>query len=225
MTAYDFQAPLQSKVYGTRHLSEAFKDSPLDFFILLTSLSGTIGSRGQANYAAGNTFQDSLAHSKLSSKTHYITLNLGMIEGTAVYEDSVGRDRSQNLRLQGIIPVKSQELLALLDYAISSQAREDQCRHVVFGISGTSIQKATDATPTTRSAMFAHVRNPDDSAQRSASVSGPKSHTKAITYAHRLVEVHHIMTIATIHKLSSLLALEYEKIDVESPLSDFGIDS
>lgn len=225
MTARDFQVPLQPKFHGTYHLSEALRNSPLDFFIMLTSLSGTIGSRGQANYAAANTFQDALAHSQLSSKTHYISLNVGMIEGTSAYEDSVGHARSQNLLLQGFIPVKSEELVAFLDYAISPQAREDQCRHAVFGINGRSIHKADDATPTTRSAMFIHVRNSDDSTVRNESISGRESRTKAVTNAHSLVEVHQIIIKAIVDKLANLIALEHEKINLESPLSDFGIDS
>ncbi|KAI8175177.1 hypothetical protein K4K51_007770 [Colletotrichum sp. SAR 10_75] len=34
----------------------------LDFFILLSSVSGVIGNSAQGNYCAGNTFEDVLAH-------------------------------------------------------------------------------------------------------------------------------------------------------------------
>jgi KR domain len=34
----------------------------MDFFIMLSSVSSIIGNVGQANYAAGNTFEDALAH-------------------------------------------------------------------------------------------------------------------------------------------------------------------
>lgn len=225
MTSGDFQIPLQTKLYGTRHLSEAFTDLHLDFFIMLSSLSGTIGTKGQANYAAGNTFQDAFSHSQINSKTHYITLNLGMIEGTAIYENSEGRARSQNLLLQGFIPIKSKELLAFLDYAMSSQARVDQCRQAIIGIDGRSIEEAEDATPTTKTAMFVHVRSAYNNKIRSTSNTSAESRKKAIADAHSLLEVHQIITTAIVHKLSNLIALQHDKINVESPLSDFGIDS
>ncbi|KAK1950802.1 polyketide synthase, partial [Colletotrichum sublineola] len=34
----------------------------LDFFILMSSVSGVIGNSAQADYCAGNTFEDALAH-------------------------------------------------------------------------------------------------------------------------------------------------------------------
>lgn len=68
MTVEDFNVPLLTKLYGTKYLSEAFAKPSLDFFIMLSSLSGIVGSRGQANYAAGNTFQDAFAQSQRKSK-------------------------------------------------------------------------------------------------------------------------------------------------------------
>lgn len=225
MTADNFQVPLQTKVYGTRHLSDAFKKMSLDFFVMLSSLSGTIGTKGQANYAAGNTFQDSFAHNQMNSKTHYISLNLGMIEGTAVYENSEGRSRSKNLLSQGFISVKSEELLAFLDYAISSQARKDQCRQAIIGIDGRSIAEAEDATPTTKNGMFIHVRSSYSNKLHGTSGSCNDNRKQTIADAKSLPEVHQIINAAVVKKLSSLIALEHDRINLESPLSEFGIDS
>lgn len=222
MNVHDFQLPLQPKVYGTRSLYQAFESSDLDFFIMLSSLSGTIGTRGQANYAAGNTFQDALANNQTVSKTHYISLNIGMVEGAAVYKDEKGKAREQNLLQHGLIPVKSEELLAFLDYSISPQAREDPCRQAIIGIDGRSIYEAENRIPTTRSGIFNHVRGAYNGLARS---DAAESHQKAIANAQSRVEVHRIIATAIVHKLSSLIALEDHKIELESPLSEFGINS
>ncbi|CAP62086.1 uncharacterized protein PODANS_5_380 [Podospora anserina S mat+] len=59
MTHNDWEAVMGPKVEGTWNLHKAFSDESLDFFVLFGSSSGVWGNRGQANYAAANTFLDS----------------------------------------------------------------------------------------------------------------------------------------------------------------------
>jgi amino acid adenylation domain-containing protein len=49
------------KVAGTVNLDRAIGAAPLDFFVLLASLSGVVGNSGQADYAAANAFMDGFA--------------------------------------------------------------------------------------------------------------------------------------------------------------------
>ena len=224
MTADDFQVPLHTKVRGTLNLSEEFKTSNLDFFIMLSSLSGIVGSRGQANYAAGNTFQDALANYHEKSETNYLALDLGMIEDTAVYNDMEGQVRVRNLFRQGWVPIKDEELLGLFAYAISPEARKDKYREIVTGIDGRSIHEAENATPATRGAMFAHVRS------SYTSKDDPKTYAReswkqAVARAQRLGEARQIITAAISQQLSKIVALDQDKITQESPLLDFGLDS
>ncbi|MCR4443548.1 MAG: SDR family NAD(P)-dependent oxidoreductase, partial [Peptococcaceae bacterium] len=71
---------LAPKVKGLVNLDEASKDVPLDFFILFSSLSGSLGNPGQADYAAANAFMDAYAcyRSELaaSGKRHGRTISL-----------------------------------------------------------------------------------------------------------------------------------------------------
>jgi len=55
---------LAPKVDGAWHLHELSRDAPLDFFVMFASSAGLFGSPGQANYAAANTFLDTLAHAR-----------------------------------------------------------------------------------------------------------------------------------------------------------------
>lgn len=224
MTAEDWQLPLQTKVQGTRNLDEAFKSSSLDFFVMLSSLSGVIGTRGQANYAAGNTYQDAFAQDRVNSQTAYIALDLGMIEHSAAYENKAGQVRAQNLLRQGLIPIKSEQLNAVLEWVLSPDSCRRRPGQFAIGIDGASIHEAENATPTTKSAMFIHVRGAQETKApiRNALSLG---HKTSITAADTLDEAKNIISEATSQKVASLISVGKDDIDQDRSLQDFGLDS
>ncbi|VXD25119.1 SDR family NAD(P)-dependent oxidoreductase [Planktothrix paucivesiculata] len=61
-TASEFQSVLAPKVDGVINLDRATKELTLDFFILFSSLAGSIGNVGQVDYACANAFMDAYAH-------------------------------------------------------------------------------------------------------------------------------------------------------------------
>ena len=61
LTAEKFEQVFAPKVKGSWNLHNLTKNDDLDFFVLFSSITAAIGSRGQANYSAANTFQDALA--------------------------------------------------------------------------------------------------------------------------------------------------------------------
>ncbi|WP_028545526.1 type I polyketide synthase [Paenibacillus taiwanensis] len=56
-----FENVFKTKVGGSYYLHEALKDEPLDFFVMMSSISSVVGNMGQANYAAANYFMNVLA--------------------------------------------------------------------------------------------------------------------------------------------------------------------
>lgn len=62
-----FSRVFEPKIYGSWLLHECTKSLELDFFILQSSLLSLLGSAGQANYSASNTFLDSLAAHRRSA--------------------------------------------------------------------------------------------------------------------------------------------------------------
>jgi acyl transferase domain-containing protein/thioesterase domain-containing protein/acyl carrier protein len=61
-TASEFQWVLTPKVDGVIHLDQATKELNLDFFVLFSSLAGSIGNVGQVDYACANAFMDAYAY-------------------------------------------------------------------------------------------------------------------------------------------------------------------
>ncbi|KAJ8130428.1 hypothetical protein O1611_g3200 [Lasiodiplodia mahajangana] len=61
MSHAQWEVTIRSKVDTSWNLHQLLPPGTLDFFILLSSLSGLYGSIAQSNYAAGCTFQDALA--------------------------------------------------------------------------------------------------------------------------------------------------------------------
>lgn len=60
-TSAEFQSVLAPKVAGVINLDAASKDLNLDFLVLFSSISGTMGNRGQADYAIANAFMDAFS--------------------------------------------------------------------------------------------------------------------------------------------------------------------
>ncbi|WP_030248274.1 SDR family NAD(P)-dependent oxidoreductase, partial [Streptomyces sp. NRRL S-350] len=61
LTPRQLHTVLQPKTDAAWHLHQATRHLPLQAFVLYSSIAATIGSPGQANYAAANAYLDALA--------------------------------------------------------------------------------------------------------------------------------------------------------------------
>ncbi|KAF7949130.1 hypothetical protein EAE96_008299 [Botrytis aclada] len=113
MTHDDWRTSTDPKTIGSWNLHTLLPPG-LEFFILLSSVAGVLGSAGQANYAAGNTYLDSLARYRVSRGQKAIAFNLGvMLENGFLASKNALRERIlANGVLSGIAP---KQFFALLD--------------------------------------------------------------------------------------------------------------
>ena len=89
MTPQEFREPISPKVSGTWNLHKVAQEQnrPLDFFTMLSSVSGLVGQLGQSNYAASNVFLDAFATYRLQQGLPACSINLGPVEDVGYLED------------------------------------------------------------------------------------------------------------------------------------------
>lgn len=85
MKIEDYELSVAAKVSGTWNLhhaslEDASASQPLEFFTLLSSISGVVGNKGQANYAAANAFLDAFAAHRRSLGLPAHSIDLGAID-------------------------------------------------------------------------------------------------------------------------------------------------
>ena len=221
MSAKNLNAALLPKVDGTRNLHEALKDHSLDFFLMLSSVTTIIGMKGQANYAAGNSFQDYLANYQRNPNTRYISFNLGMIEDSDVI--ALHPERVPGLLRAGCIPFKVAQFLSL-EYTLGPQARQETCKQIIIGVDRESLSQ-DEQLSTLKNPMFSTM--PLVSANQ-AQIEGPKALKKIeqlLAEVEDPDEVYSIIISGIAKKISALMALDPGEMSLDLPIADLGLDS
>ncbi|MFE9414963.1 SDR family NAD(P)-dependent oxidoreductase [Streptomyces griseofuscus] len=111
---------LRPKVDAVLSLHELAGD--VSAFVVFSSLAGTLGTPGQANYAAANAYLDAFAGYRRGQGLPAVSLPWGLWQRTgAMTEDLGGADRGRLAR-GGVLPLADEDGLELLDAALALDA-------------------------------------------------------------------------------------------------------
>ncbi|KAK1749891.1 polyketide synthetase [Echria macrotheca] len=101
---------LAPKVDGTAHLHRILADTPLDFFMLLSSSASVFGNPGQANYHAANLFMAGLAAERRQRGLVASVIHIGLVIDVGYVTRQVDLDVDGHLRSQVFLPVSETDV-------------------------------------------------------------------------------------------------------------------
>lgn len=240
---------IDPKVIGTRHLHNAIqgRDPDLDFFLMTSSVSGSVGTATESNYCAGNHFLDSFARFRTSQGLPAVSIGLGMISEVGYLHENP--EIEAMLLRKGIQALGEQELLQIVDLALLQGSAgngafgpggmraacvDDPYAHAHFltGLEPFGLQELRKAgfsgdSPVLhdpRACMLHAALNGSDVNGASTGAAGdlPAEVAEAMTVGG---SVESAVCSAVASRFSGSIMLPVERLDVTRPLSSFGMDS
>ncbi|KAK2051751.1 beta-ketoacyl synthase domain-containing protein [Colletotrichum caudatum] len=233
MSLDDWKAATLPKVDGSRNLRNVLGDKT-DFFVFLSSFVSVIGSPGQANYAAGGSFQDALAREMAARGINAVSVDLPIVEGVGyVAEKPELRD---HLRSTGWTHISEEELHAVLDYHCRPRTGEptDVSRAQVIPRLWLPRETAVAGRRTQswgEDPLFSHLRHTggddDDEEEGEADETTGKAldHKALLQGAASREEAEGVVLDALLLKIARMLSIEVPNLEVSRPLHAYGIDS
>jgi polyketide synthase 7 len=118
LTPERVDAVLRAKVDGAWNLHELTRDLDLSAFVMFSSMAGIVGTAGQGNYAAANSFLDGLAAHRRAQGLAGLSVAWGLWEQTsAMTQHLADRDKARMSRV-GLAPLSTEQALRLFDTAM-----------------------------------------------------------------------------------------------------------
>ncbi|MBP0451899.1 SDR family NAD(P)-dependent oxidoreductase [Kitasatospora sp. RG8] len=120
LTPERYDAVLRPKLDAAALLDELTAAHPVRTFVLFSSLAGTVGSAGQANYAAANAYLDALAQHRRAAGRPAVSLAWGLWESGDGMGEGLGETDRARMSRSGVTALTVAEGLALFDAALRS---------------------------------------------------------------------------------------------------------
>ncbi|KAB8264716.1 hypothetical protein BDV32DRAFT_145394 [Aspergillus pseudonomiae] len=222
------------KVQGTWNLHDLLP-TDLDFFVVLSSLAGIIGSVSQGNYAAGNTFQDALVHYRRQKGLAAQSLDIGMMKGIGyVEEHHDSRVRTSQVR---VTSVEEQQFMHALRCALSRtvDGNEPLAAQILIGAGSGGLQQLVKQTDESADfywlrslASFSYLQQMDIQRQDAAAGDGQDdtSHLPTqLTLCKSMDEANDMAQQLLLGKIAKHISVPASDINTDKPIHAYGVDS
>ncbi|PSN60577.1 reducing type I polyketide synthase 10 [Corynespora cassiicola Philippines] len=239
-TAY-WHTGIDPKVQGTWHLHRSLRasgrDNQLDFFLMTSSVSGSVGTATESNYCAGNHFLDLFARYRRAQGLPAISVGLGMISGAGYLHENP--EIEALLLRKGIQAIDQDELLQILDISLSSNTLDGihhpydagADRHILTGLEPMGLKelrkKGFEGTNPTlddpRANLLASALDGQEDVLRHAHDGDlPAPIAEALEAGQSLPDA---LLDFIRRRFGNLTLLKYESVDVNCPFASYGMDS
>jgi NADPH:quinone reductase-like Zn-dependent oxidoreductase/NAD(P)-dependent dehydrogenase (short-subunit alcohol dehydrogenase family) len=218
-----WQRATSPKILGSWNLHNALPKD-LDFFIMLSSVTCVIGNASQANYAAGNTYEDALAWYRRGQGLNASAIDVGLVSDSA--EGIVDRFD----RLEGLTTTKS-ELMVIIRAMMRGMTTDGVPTppQVVLGMGHDVPPESRAARTWAADAKFVHLLRQStlghgDSGMNGVATDAKHEMTKrdALANTKTLQEAVAIVRDFLIHEAASAAGISPQDINPDKPLFEFG---
>lgn len=229
MTLTQWEQTSRSKLESSWNLHTLLPN--LDFFILLSSVSGVVGNPGQSNYAAGCTFQDALAWHRNQRGQKAIAIDLGVMRGVGIVAETE-RLQQHFQRSKGFIEVEEAEFLSLLDICCdpSYHPQGPQCQ-MLMGLEtpASLLARSLESPELLQRPLFAHFSQLPGGSSNSSRDGTPGGGVVDAARIFRQVESAaeraQVVVEALSQRLARTLSIKLEDVDAHQALHAYGVDS
>ncbi|MFY0568811.1 SDR family NAD(P)-dependent oxidoreductase [Archangium lansingense] len=214
-----FERVMTPKVAGAWNLHRLTEGRPLDFFVLFSSASAMLGSPGQANYAAANTFLDALAHERRARGLVAQSLDWGPWAETGMVGAPDG-SLARALERRGIRPLATRQALALFGEALSSGRPQVALMSVLWPV----YLEALGAKG--RSSFYESLAPSRSAGPNAAGASSQPRHTLVERLKTALPhERPQVLASSLQESVASILRLDPSQLDWRQGFAELGMDS
>ena len=212
LTPARFSKVMAPKVAGTWNLHQASAGLPLEHFVMFSSISSFVGSAGQGNYIAANSFMDTLAHYRRSLGLPALAVNWGALSdvGFVARNEKVAEHLTAHGVL-GIVPAVATGMLGRLMQGDAAQIGFMRVDWQKFGASGSNAFSAPRFGEVIQ--FTAHEKTDGGGELRALILAAPASERLALVVAQIREPV------------AKVLRTSAAKLDPERPLREMGLDS
>jgi aryl carrier-like protein len=232
MSFEKWQTSVRPKIEGTWNL-HSLLPKDLDFFIALSSISNIIGNAGQANYCAGNAYQDAICNYRASLGLTGISINVGVMSDTEEYETNDGwlgfleknpqflplelKEKDLHCMLEACMKGHTSDGLAIPPNIITSMGDELERGARPTAIWATDRKFELRQKPTCEKTHLSGHSSSSNNTQLNTAAK--------LAAATTIAEASAAVELAIRHNIASAMTAESEDLDPEKPLHAYGVDS